>query len=137
MRCRLHYGRYGLILACVGLLTGCASTKEWIVLLRGEDGQVGSIAVEGKGHTEILDAPLASASIDTRGQVKRRVVDETQVQETFARALAAQPPQSISFTLYFVHDRTEIMPASQPILEALFTEVARRQAVEVQITGHT
>jgi outer membrane protein OmpA-like peptidoglycan-associated protein len=98
---------------------------------------VGSVAVEGKEHTEILDAPLTSAIIDSRGQVKRRVVDEAQVQETFARALAAQPPQPISFTLYFVHDSAEIVPTSQPTLEALFTEVARRQAVQVQITGHT
>jgi outer membrane protein OmpA-like peptidoglycan-associated protein len=137
MRCGIRYVRYGLILACLGLLTGCYSTKEWVVLLPGEDGQVGAVAVKGKEHTEILDAPLTSAVIDTRGQVKRRAVDETQVQETFGRALAAQPPQSISFTLYFVHDSTETVPASQPTLEALFTEVARRLAVEVQITGHT
>ena len=137
MRCGIHHVRYGLILVCAGLLTGCYSTKEWVVLLRGEDGQVGSVAVEGKEHTEILDAPLTSVVIDTRGQVKRRVVDEAQVQEMFARALAAQPPKPISFTLYFVHDSTDIVPTSQPLLEALFTEVARRQAVEVQITGHT
>jgi OOP family OmpA-OmpF porin len=30
-----------------------------------------------------------------------------------------------------------VMPDSQSILEALFDEVARRKAVEVQITGHT
>src|SRR5262245_46922473 len=137
MRCGIHHVRYGLILACAGLLAGCYSTKEWVVLLRGEDGQVGSVAVEGKEHTEILDAPLTSASIDTRGQVKKRVVDEAQVQERFARALAAQPPMPISFTLYFVHDSADIVPTSQPTLEDLFTEVARRQAVEVQITGHT
>src|SRR5262249_26978738 len=111
--------------------------KERVVLLPGEDGQVGSVAVEGKGHTEVLDAPLTSVVVDTRGQVKRSMVDEAQVQETFARALAAQPPKPISFTLYFVYDSTDIVPASQPALDALFTEVASRQAVEVQITGHT
>src|SRR5215467_6101756 len=47
------------------------------------------------------------------------------------------PPTALSFTLYFLDNSTEIMPDSRAILAALLAEVAKRQAVEVQITGHT
>ncbi len=52
-------------------------------------------------------------------------------------ALAAQPPKPVSFTLYFETNSVEVTPSSRPTLDALFAEVAKRPAVEVQVTGHT
>ena len=124
-------------LACAVLLSACSTTKELIVLLPGEDGQAGAVAIEAKQHTTILDAPLAAAKIDTQGRVKKGTITEEEVRQTFAPALAAQPPKPVSFTLYFLANSTEIVPSSQATLEALLAEVAKRQAVEVQITGHT
>ena len=45
--------------------------------------------------------------------------------------------EATEFTLYFDIASTEVTPDSLPILEALLAEVAKRQAVEVQVTGHT
>jgi outer membrane protein OmpA-like peptidoglycan-associated protein len=124
-------------LACVVLLSACSATKELVVLLPGEDGQVGAVAIAGEEHTTILDTPLAAARIDAQGRVKKDRLTEEEVSQTFAPALAAQPPRPVSFLLYFLANSTEIVPDSQATLEALLTEVAGRQAVEVQITGHT
>jgi OOP family OmpA-OmpF porin len=124
-------------LACAVLLSACSTTKELVVLLPAEDGPVGAVAIEAKQHTTILDTPLAAAKIDTQGRVKKDRLTEEEVRQTFAPALAAQPPKPVSFILYFFANSTEIVPSSQATLEALLTEVAKRQAVEVQITGHT
>ena len=97
-------------LAGAVLLSACSTTKELVVLLPGEDGQVGAVAIAEPQRTS---------------------------KRTFAEALAAQPPKALSFTLYFFEKSTEIMPDSRAPLDALLAEVAKRQAVEVQITGHT
>jgi OmpA-OmpF porin, OOP family len=124
-------------LTCAVLLSACSSTKELVVLLPGEDGQVGAVAIAEPQRTTILDTPLGAAKIDTQGRVTKDTLSEADVKRTFAEALAAQPPKALSFTLYFVEKSTEIMPDSRATLDALLAEVAKRQAVEVQITGHT
>jgi len=129
----LHY----TALAWAVLLSACSTTKELVVLLPGEDGKVGAVAIEEKQRTTILDTPLAAARIDTQGRVKKDTLTEEEVKRTFSQALAAQPPPSLSFILYFFEKSTEIVPESRETLDALLAEVAKRQAVEVQITGRT
>jgi len=43
----------------------------------------------------------------------------------------------VSFTLYFDSNSTEVAPNSRAALESVLKEVGKRQAVEVQVTGHT
>jgi OmpA-OmpF porin, OOP family len=124
------------VLACAVLLSACSTTKELVVLLPGEDGQIGAVAIAEPQRTTVLDTPLGAAKIDTKGRVTKDTLSEADVKRTFAEALAAQPPKALSFTLYF-EKNTEIMPDSRATLDALLAEVAKRQAVEVQITGHT
>jgi OmpA-OmpF porin, OOP family len=124
--------------ACIGmlLLAACSTTKTLVVLLPEENGAAGAVTVGGTSAA-VLDAPLAAATVDSRGHIDKGAVTPEEVQRTFGEALAAQPPKPLSFTLYFDIARTEVTPDSQLILEALFAEVAKRQAVEVQVTGHT
>ena len=95
------------------------------------------MAIAGPQRTTILDTPRAAATIDTRGRVTKDTLSEEDIKRTFAEALAAQPPKALSFALYFFEKSTEIVPDSRATLVALLAEVARREAVEVQITGHT
>ena len=129
--------RYGF--ACMGtlLLAACSTTKTLVVLLPEESGANGAVTVGEGTRAAVLDVPLNAASVDARGNIERAAVTPEEVQRTFGEALAAQPPKPLSFTLYFDIASTEVTPDSQPILEALFAEVAQRQAVEVQVTGHT
>jgi outer membrane protein OmpA-like peptidoglycan-associated protein len=128
---------YGMAWIFAMLLTACSTTRELIVLLPEEDGTLGSVAIGEGDCSVIIDTPLAAANIDTRGRVKQQTITGAEVNRIFEAALAAQPPKPISFLLYFEEGQTQVTSESQAMLDALFAEVARRHAVEVQITGHT
>jgi outer membrane protein OmpA-like peptidoglycan-associated protein len=119
------------------LLAACSTTKTLVVLLPEESGAASAVTVGEGTSAVVLDLPLAAATVDRRGNIDKATLTPEEVQRNFAEALAAQPPKPLSFTLYFDTASTEIAPQSQPILEALFAEVAKREAVEVQVTGHT
>jgi outer membrane protein OmpA-like peptidoglycan-associated protein len=119
------------------LLVACSTTKTLVVLLPEESGAAGAVTVGEGASAAVLDAPLTAATVDARGNIDKAAVTPEEVQRTFGEALAAQPPKSLSFTLYFDTGSTQVTPESQPMLEELFAEVAKRDAVEVQVTGHT
>jgi OmpA-OmpF porin, OOP family len=119
------------------LLAACSTTKTLVALLPEESGTGGVVSVGEGARAVVLDAPLTIATVDTRGNIDKAAVTQEEIQGTFGEALAAQPPKPLSFTLYFSTASAEVTPESQPILEALLAEVAKRQAVEVQVTGHT
>ena len=119
------------------LLAACSTTKTLVALLPEESGTSGAVNLGEGARAVVLDAPLTIAIVDTRGNIDKKAVTQEEIQRTFGEALAAQPPKPLSFTLYFSIASTEVTQESQPILEALLAEVANRQAVEVQVTGHT
>ena len=119
------------------LLAACSTTKTLVALLPEESGTSGAVNVGEEARAVVLDAPLTIAIVDTRGNIDKKAVTQEEIQRTFGEALAAQPPKPLSFTLYFSTASTDVTLESQPILEALLAEVAKRQAVEVQVTGHT
>jgi outer membrane protein OmpA-like peptidoglycan-associated protein len=126
------------ILATSVLLVGaCASVSTFVVLLPEENGAASAVTVGEGNQQTILQVPLSAANVDTRGSVQKATVTSEEINRTFADALAAQPPKNVSFVLYFDTNSAEVTASSRPVLAALFAEVARRQAVEVQVTGHT
>jgi OmpA-OmpF porin, OOP family len=130
---------FGNSVACIVtlLLVACSTTKTLVVLLPEESGAGGAVSAGDGASAAVLHAPLAAATVDGRGKIDQTVLTPEEVQRTFGEALLAQPPTPVSFTLYFITASTDVTQESQPILEALFAEVAKRQAVEVQVTGHT
>jgi OOP family OmpA-OmpF porin len=118
-------------------LSGCASVNTFVVLLPEEGGAASAVTVGEGSRRTVLDKPYSAAAVDTQGDVETKTVTAEEAHRTFAEALSAQPPQPVSFTLYFETNSVEVTPASQPALDALFAEVAKREAVEVQVTGHT
>jgi OmpA-OmpF porin, OOP family len=128
---------YGMMWIFAMLLTACSATRELIILLPEEDGTLGSVAIGEGDRSVIIDTPLTAANIDARGRVKQEAITQAEVDRIFQAALAAQPPKPIRFILYFEEGQTQVTSESHATLDALFAEVARRRAVEVQITGHT
>jgi len=129
----------GIFLICFAMLylNGCSSKKTLVVLLP-EEGNPNSAVAIGEGDRQtVIDQPLTSASVGSGGRIYQKEITTAAVEATFSAALAAQPPTPISFTLYFEEGSTVVLPASQGTLAELFAEVARWQAVEVQVTGHT
>ena len=119
------------------LVAGCSSTKTFVVLLPEESGASSAVTVGQGTQTTVLDTPMTGATVNAGGNIEKAPVTADEVQKNFGAALAAQPPKSITFTLYFATGSTEIAPESRPALDELLAEVAKRQAVEVQVTGHT
>lgn len=119
------------------LTAACAGSKDLIVLLPDENGKVGKVIVQSTdGNQVVLDTALASAQVSTGG-AKKNDISQGQVDTIFNEALAAQPPKPMSLTLYFNTGGTVLTEKSKPVLKNLFDIVAARQAVEVQVTGHT
>jgi len=124
-------------LTCALLLASCASVRTLVVLLPDETGAPGAVAVRADNRQATLQVPLSAVAADARGNFQETTLTPEEVDRTFAEALAAQPPKSVSFILYFDTNSTEVTATSRPALAALFAEVAQRPAVEVQVTGHT
>lgn len=127
-----------VVLALALFVCGCAGTSTLVVLLPDADGGgAGAISVAAAGQSQILTAPYSAAVVGAGGTIETRSITAEEARRTFARAIAVQPPLPVRFTLYFPTGSTEVGAESRAELEALFAEVTRRQAVEVEITGHT
>jgi outer membrane protein OmpA-like peptidoglycan-associated protein len=139
MRLKLNIiAQYSALFCLLLLLAACSSTKTRVILLPEENSTSKGAVVVGEGSSAtVLDTPMTAVEVGSSGRVKRENVTQEEVEKDFSAALAATPPKPISFTLYFETGSTVVLDISKETLEHLFEEVARRQAVEVQITGHT
>jgi OOP family OmpA-OmpF porin len=132
-----NFGKSLFAFAMVFLVSACAGPHDLVVLLADADGKVGVVTVEGTDGTKVvLDSALASARVGA-GDPEKTVTSEDQVNILFKEALAAQPPDPVSFILYFEAGETVLTEASKAVQEKLFEAVAARQVVEIQVTGHT
>jgi OOP family OmpA-OmpF porin len=115
----------------------CSTKKTLVVLLPDYNSPQGKLAIGQGERMTVLDSPMTAAEVDAQGRVEKEAITQAEVDKTFAEALAALPPQQISFILYFEEGSTEVLEGSKNTLSELFEEVSKRQAVEVQVTGHT
>jgi len=130
--------QYSALFCLLILLAACSSTKTRVILLPEENSNSQGAVVVGEGSSAtVLDTPMTAAEVGSSGRVKTENVTQAEVEKYFSAALAATPPKPISFTLYFETGSTVVLDISKETLADLFEEVANRQAVEVQITGHT
>ena len=119
------------------LTVSCSSKKTLVVLLPDDNKAQGEVAVGQGERMTLLQSPMTAAEVDAQGRVEKVVISRAEVDKTFSEALAAQPPNQISFILYFEEGSTDLLEESKYILLELLKEVSKRQAVEVQVTGHT
>lgn len=109
-----------------------------IVLLPGPDGKLGAVLVRSAAGEVRLDTAYAAAEVSKAGAIAQQRDDAASVARRFGAVLAAQPPRPASFTVYFATgSATELTPESQPAMEALKAELARRPAPEITVIGHT
>jgi outer membrane protein OmpA-like peptidoglycan-associated protein len=108
-----------------------------VVMLPEDNNPRGSVAVGEGDRSVVLDSPMTKAEVNAQGHIEKGTISKDEVDKTFSEALAAQPPEQISFILYFKEGTSVLLDQSKDTLSRLFEEVAKRQAVEVQVTGHT
>jgi outer membrane protein OmpA-like peptidoglycan-associated protein len=128
--------RYLGPLAALLVLGGCATSQDLVVLLPDKDGKVGKVLVQNSKGETVLDSAYAAART-SGGDVQRNTVSQGEVKEVFGTTLTAMPPRPISFTLYFESGTDEFTEQSRQEVKRVIAEMARRQAPEITVIGHT
>jgi outer membrane protein OmpA-like peptidoglycan-associated protein len=109
--------------------------KTYAVLLPNPDGSVGKLAMEGPRGQRVVSQPREAAGFDP--DKKSVELSETRIAKTFGGALAATPPQPLTFILYFRSDTTELTPQSRALLPKILSEAKHRREPDVDVIGHT
>lgn len=127
-----------LLVVAALILGGCATPgRDLVVLLPDKQGKVGTVIVEGKKGTAVLNTAYASARTMPDGSVLGGTLSPNEVKDIFGGALAAQPPRPMSFTLYFESGNDEFTEQSKQEVKRLLAEMARREAPDITVIGHT
>lgn len=134
---KLFWLAYALLAGCAAVEKPAPKINTYVVLLPEEGGAPTTVTIGEGANRVTLNQPFGGATIDSAGNIQPQASSAAQAEQIFGAALAAQPPKALSFTLYFDTNSTQVTAASRAQLDALMAEAARRQAVEVQVTGHT
>ena len=120
-------------------LAGCATppSRDLVVLLPDKDGKVGTLVVQNQKGSTVLNTAYATARTARDGGVERGMASQSEIKEVFGSAIAAQPPRPILFTLYFESGSDEFTEQSKQEVKRLLAEIARRQASDITVIGHT
>jgi outer membrane protein OmpA-like peptidoglycan-associated protein len=120
------------------VLGSCATpSQDLIVLLPDKEGKVGTVVVQGQKGKAVLNTAYAAARTTPEGGMQRGTASQSEVKEVFGSALAAQPSRPISFILYFESGNDEFTEESKLEVKRLLAEMARRQAPDITVIGHT
>lgn len=113
-----------------------ACSNELVVLLPEPGGGSGRLEVRGPNDAVVLDAPWAGTRSGLLGPAPVTIV-ESELRSEFAGALAAVPPEPVSYTLYFEEGTTAVVAGSRAALAQMLADVRGRIVSDVQVTGHT
>jgi outer membrane protein OmpA-like peptidoglycan-associated protein len=133
----MRRGYVALVAALI--LGGCATapSQDLVVLLPDKDGKVGTLVVQNQKGSAVLNTAYATARTAPDGSVARGTASQSEIKDVFGSALAAQPPRPISFTLYFESGSDEITAQSKQEVKRILAEMARREAPDITVIGHT
>jgi outer membrane protein OmpA-like peptidoglycan-associated protein len=131
-------GRHCAALIASLVLGACATpSQDLIVLLPDKDGKVGTVVVQSQKGKAVLNTAYATARTKSDGSVQRGTSSQSEVKDVFGSALAAQPSRPISFILYFESGNDEFTEESKQEVKRLLVEMARREAPDITVIGHT
>lgn len=121
-----------------GALGACAAVpQDRVVLLPGQDGKVGAVAVNPGGAETVLASAYASARVDAKGRIEETTSSAAQVAGDFGATLAALPPRPVSYMLYFELDSDRLTADSAARARTVLAEIAARPVADVVVIGHT
>ena len=112
-----------------------ALPKNMAVVLPKSSGEVGGIEISQDGNTVTLDTAFAAAGTGKKlGDVP---VEEGEIRDAFAGALAAQPEPPVKFTVLFASGSTRIDDEGYDVIARAAEEAFSRPAAEFVVTGFT
>lgn len=123
------------LLALAALLTGCASSGSYVVLLPSPDGSVGRVVVQGPLGTQTLSQAQQGSALD--GSTLPFTVSPKQLQRDFGDAMAARPALPEQFLLYFEKGGAELTAESTALLPVILAHAQARTALDMSVIGHS
>ncbi|MDQ5986360.1 MAG: Peptidoglycan-associated lipoprotein [Syntrophus sp. SKADARSKE-3] len=125
----------GLALLC---LFACAPNTR-VVLLPDPDGHVGKIEVGNEAGMQVLDKSWEATAVAGAGKKPQppAPMEQKEIRELFGEAMEAQPPQPVSFLIFFESDSARPSTASLGLLPKVIDAVKDRKSVYISIIGHT
>ena len=123
-------------LLAVLAVASCAQRQALFVVLPSDDGHVGAITVDDGKSQVVLDSAYAAEEI-RGGTAAPAAVNQDEVGQVFAVALAARPILPRHFRLYFVLDSDRLVPESENAYREVFDELKQRPVFEVEVIGYT
>lgn len=111
---------------------------DFYVLLPDRGPGAGALHVTHGGVERTLATPYAAARVRRPGHVDVGTSSPEEVRTTFGPALGALPPRPVTFILHFGEGRDDLSPEARAfVMSTILPEVARREAAEVVVVGHT
>jgi outer membrane protein OmpA-like peptidoglycan-associated protein len=118
-------------------VAACTQPRQALfVVLPNADGSSGAVTIDDGKKSVLLDKPYAAGEV-RGGAAASVVVPETEVQQTFAAAIAARPILPGHFRLFFVINTDRLTAESEKEYRAVFEDIKRRTVYEVEVVGHT
>ena len=129
-KCRNDY------LAMIELVRALGALPEnMAVVLPEKEGEIGGIELAQGNKSVALDTAFAAAG--TGEQFGDVPVEEGEIRDAFAGALAAQPKPPVKFTLNFDFASTKISDEAYDLIAQAAEEALSRAAAEIIVTGFT
>lgn len=122
--------------ALVSMLGACAQKGTTVILLPAQDDATAAVAVRQDGKEVVLDRPYAAVKPSAQG-LEPYTSNPREVEAKFGPALAALPGRPTSFVLHFIEGKDEFSDQSKPLVDAVFSEIAKRPVPDVVVIGHT
>jgi hypothetical protein len=127
-------------------IVGCAEAPrarpavatELVAVIPGPTGHVGSVVVRsGDSQAVVLDRAYSARRVMSDGSAEPLLLTADAVHESFAATIDALPGRPATFLLYFLEGKDELTNASRAEIDKVFTELKRRPAPDIVVTGHT
>jgi outer membrane protein OmpA-like peptidoglycan-associated protein len=120
------------------ILTSCGP-RNLVVLVPDPNGSVGEVSVTNPAGSVRIHTANQFTEIKDRQSPPRtpEPMDQTEIHDIFAQALAIEPSQSVHFILYFKTDSTDLLPASAGMLSEIAATIRRQASKHISVVGHT
>jgi outer membrane protein OmpA-like peptidoglycan-associated protein len=125
--------------AALGLCASACAAKgsAVVVLLPDPDKTVGRAGVENKAGSVDLDDANEGARVRKNQRPTVFRLGDAEVQQMFAEALAALPPDPRRFALNFRFESDELTDEARALVPDILALMRQRPAADVVVTGHT
>ena len=118
--------------------TGCAK-KTTFVLLPDPDGNIGELAVTTQKGTRVVSKAEHATQVSSAQELPSQPEKMTrkEIQGKFGMALAADPGQPATFSLYFQSGTNRLTAESKGLVPDILTAIAARKSKDISVVGHT